>query len=145
MEIKPVRTEADYEAALKRIDLLMDADPDTPEGEQLEVLVTLVEAYEAEHYALGLPDPIEAIEFHMERLGLTRRDLEPLIGSRARVSEVLNRKRPLTLRMIRNLTNRLGIPAKVLVQVYDLDLPGGHLDRSRSGGFTAGPAAAARV
>jgi HTH-type transcriptional regulator/antitoxin HigA len=118
MEIKPIKNEADYQAALKEIELLFDAAPDTPEGDRLEVLTTLVEAYEERRYAIPLPDPIEAILYHMESRGLTRRDLEPYIGSRARVSEVLNRKRPLTMEMIRNLHNGIGIPAEVLIQPY---------------------------
>jgi len=119
-KIQPIKTEADYEAALKEIEGLFDAEPSTPEGDALEIWVTLVEAYEEEHYRIPLPDPISAIEFHMERLGLTRADLEPYIGSRARVSEILNRKRPLTLRMIRALEKGLGIPAAILVQEYAL-------------------------
>ena len=118
MEIKPIKNEADYQAALKEIELLFDAAPDTPEGDRLEVLTTLVEAYEERHYTIPMPDPIEAILYHMESRGLTRRDLEPYIGSRARVSEVLNRKRPLTMEMIRNLHKGLGIPAEVLIQPY---------------------------
>lgn len=120
MNVRPIRTEADYKAALKDIESLFDSGPDTPEGDRLEVLVTLVEAYEEKHHKIPLPDPIEAIKYHMERLGLSRRDLEPCIGSRARVSEILNRKRPLTLKMIRNLEATLGIPAAILVQRYDL-------------------------
>ena len=118
MEIKPVKNEVDYQAALKEIELLFNAAPDTPEGDRLEVLTTLVEAYEERHYAIPMPDPIEAILYHMESRGLTRRDLEPYIGSRARVSEVLNRKRPLTMEMIRNLHKGVGIPAEVLIQPY---------------------------
>jgi HTH-type transcriptional regulator/antitoxin HigA len=118
MDIKPIKNEADYQAALKEIELLFDAAPDTPEGDRLEVLTTLVEAYEERHYAIPMPDPIEAILYHMESRGLTRRDLEPYIGSRARVSEVLNRKRPLTMEMIRNLHKGVGIPAEVLIQPY---------------------------
>ena len=120
MDIRPIKTEEDYEAALAEIDTLFDAELGTPEGDKLEVLVTLVEAYEEEHYKVPLPDPIEAIEFHMERLGLTRKDLKPYIGSRGRISEILNRKRPLSLRMIRNLEKGLGIPAAILVQEYEL-------------------------
>lgn len=122
MDIKPIRTEADYEAVLREIERLFGAKPGTPEGDKLEILVTLVEAYEKQHYAIPLPDPIEAIKYHIERLGLSRRDLEPYIGNRARVSETLNRKRPLTLRMIRKLEAGLGIPATVLAQEYELDV-----------------------
>jgi HTH-type transcriptional regulator / antitoxin HigA len=118
MEIKPIRTEADYEAALKEIERLFDAKPGTVEADSLEVLTTLAEAYEEKHYTIPLPDPIEAVLYHMESRGLSRRDLEPFIGSRARVSEVLNRKRPLTMEMIRNLHDGLGIPAEVLIQPY---------------------------
>jgi len=118
MEIKPIKNEVDYQAALKEIELLFDAAPDTPEGDRLEILTTLVEVYEERHYTIPMPDPIEAILYHMESRGLTRRDLEPYIGSRARVSEVLNRKRPLTMEMIRNLHKGVGIPAEVLIQPY---------------------------
>ena len=118
MEIKPIRTEADYQAALAEIERLFDAAPNTPEGDRLEVLTTLVEAYEENHYAIPLPDPIEAIQYYMESRGLTRRDLEAYIGSRGRVSEILNRKRPLSLEMIRRLYAGIGIPAEVLIQSY---------------------------
>lgn len=119
MEIRPIKTEADYQAALEEIERLFDAAPDTPEGDRLEVLVTLVEAYEEKHYTIPLPDPIEAIQYYMESRGLTRRDLEPYIGSRGRVSEILNRKRPLSIEMIRRLHAGLGIPAEVLIQPYE--------------------------
>jgi HTH-type transcriptional regulator / antitoxin HigA len=118
MRIKPIKTEADYQAALKEIERLFDAPPGTREGDRLEVLTTLVEAYEEKHFRLPLPDPIEAILYYIETRGLTRRDLERYIGSRARVSEVLNRKRPLTMEMIRNLHKGFGIPAEVLIQPY---------------------------
>jgi HTH-type transcriptional regulator / antitoxin HigA len=118
MDIKPIKTETDHQAALKEIEGLFAAAPDTPEGDRLEVLVTLVEAYEEKHYSIPKPDPIEAILYHMESRGLTRRDLQPYIGSRARVSEVLNRKRPLTMEMVRNLHKGLAIPAEVLIQPY---------------------------
>jgi HTH-type transcriptional regulator/antitoxin HigA len=118
MEIKPIKNEVDYQTALNEIELLFDAAPDTPEGDRLEVLTTLVEAFEERHYSIPAPDPIEAILYHMESRGLTRRDLEQYIGSRARVSEVLNRKRPLTMEMIRNLHKGLGIPAAILIQPY---------------------------
>ena len=120
MDIKPIRSEEDYEAALVQIETVFDAPPGTPEGDLLEVLTILVEAYEEQHYPIAPPDPIEAIEFHMQRLGLTRRNLEPYIGSRARVSEILNRRRPLTLAMIRKLHDGLGIPADTLLQPYSL-------------------------
>ena len=117
MEIEPIKTETDYETALKEIERLFDAKPGTPESDRLEILATLVEAYEDEHYAIPAPDPVEAILYYMESRGLTRADLEPYIGSRARVSEILNRKRPLTLAMIQRL-NQLGIPAEALIQPY---------------------------
>jgi HTH-type transcriptional regulator/antitoxin HigA len=118
MRIKPLKTEADYQEALKEIEHLFDAAPGTREGDRLDVLTTLVEAYEEKHFHISLPDPIEAILYYVESRGLTRRDLERYIGSRARVSEVLNRKRPLTMEMIRNLHKGLGIPAEVLIQPY---------------------------
>jgi HTH-type transcriptional regulator/antitoxin HigA len=116
MEIKPIRTEADYEAALKEVERLWGAEPGTPEGDRFEILFTLVEAYEEQHYPILPPDPVEAIKYFMETRGLDRRDLEEYIGSSGRVSEVLSRKRPLTLRMIRKLNAGLGIPAEVLIQ-----------------------------
>ena len=119
MEIRPIRTENDYQAALKEIELLFDAPPDTPEYDRLDLLSTLVEAYEKVHCPIEAPDPIEAILYYMETRGLSRRDLEPCLGSRARVSEVLSRKRSLTLEMIRQLNQALGIPAEVLIQPYD--------------------------
>jgi HTH-type transcriptional regulator/antitoxin HigA len=122
MEIKPIRTEEEYRLALKEIDDLFFAEPDTPEGNRLEILVMLVEKYEAKYHPIPKPDPIDAIEFNMERLGITRRDLEPFIGSRARVSEVLNRKRPLTKRMIWKINEGLGIPLDILAQKYGLNV-----------------------
>jgi HTH-type transcriptional regulator/antitoxin HigA len=119
MDIRPIKTETDYQAALEEIERLFEAAPDTPEGDRLEVLTTLVEVYEERHYAIPLPDPIEAIKYYMESRGLSRRDLEPYIGSRGRVSEVLNRKRPLSIEMIRRLCAGLGIPAEVLIQPYE--------------------------
>ena len=120
MNIKPIKTTADYEAALKEIERLFEAEPGTPQGDRLEVLTTLVEAYEDKHFAIPAPDPIEAIQYFMESRDLTRRDLEPYLGSRARVSEILNRKRPLSLEMIRDLNKGLGIPAEVLIKPYRL-------------------------
>jgi len=118
MDIRPIRTEEDYEIALAEIEQLFDTAPGTPDGDRLEVLVTLVQAYEDQHFTLPEPDPIEALHYYMESRDLMRKDLEPFIGSRARVSEVLNRKRPLTLTMIRNLHTGLGIPADVLITPY---------------------------
>lgn len=120
MDIKPIKTEKDYNAALKEVEKLFGAEPGTQEGDQLEILSTLIEAYEDTHYDLPAPDPIEAINYFMESRGLTRTDIERYIGSRARVSEILNRKRPLTLPMIQRLHTGLGIPADVLVKPYKI-------------------------
>ena len=116
MDIKPIKTEADYQAALKDIESLMMAATDTPEGEKLDVLTTLVEAYEAKHFPMDLPDPVEAIKFEMDRRGLTVKDLEPLIGKSNRVYEILNYKRSLSLKMIWKLHEGLGIPAESLIK-----------------------------
>jgi HTH-type transcriptional regulator/antitoxin HigA len=115
-ELKPIRSEADYDEALREVDRLWGAKLGTPKGDRLDILITLIEAYEDKHYPMDLPDPIEAIKFRMEQQGLTRKDLEPLIGSRTRVAEVLNRKRNLSIAMIRRLHAKLGISAEVLVQ-----------------------------
>jgi HTH-type transcriptional regulator / antitoxin HigA len=115
MYIKPIRNKKDYRKTLKRIETLWNAAPNSPDYDELEVLSTLVDAYEERHYPIGPPDPIEAIRFRMEQLGLTRKDLEPYIGSRGRVSEVLGRKRGMSLTMIRKLHRGLGIPAEVLL------------------------------
>ncbi len=120
MNIKPIKTEADYRAALQEIERLFDAQPDSEDADRLEVLVTLVKVYEDEHYAIPTPDPIEFLNYFMESRGLERSDIEPYIGSRARVSEILNRKRPLTLNMIQRLSAGLNIPASVLIQSYEL-------------------------
>lgn len=119
--VRPIRTESDYEAALAEIEALFDAEVDTPEGDRLEVLTTLVEAYEQKHHPVPPPDPIEALRYHLESRGLTRRDLEPFLGSRARVAEILNRKRSLTIEMIRRLHEGLGVPAEILIRPYPLD------------------------
>jgi len=116
MTPKVLKTEADYEAALARVDELMDARPGTPEGDELELLVTLVELYEQEKLPIDLPSAVDAIRFRMEQAGLLPRDLVPFIGSRNKVSEVLGGKRRLSLRMIRSLHGGLGIPAEVLLQ-----------------------------
>jgi len=121
MDIKPIRTQRDYKAALSEIERLFDAKPGTPDGDRLEVLATLVEAYEQKHYPMLPPDPVEAIVYFMESRGLSRKDLEPYLGSRAKVSEVLNRRRPLSIEMIRRLHDGLGIPAEVLIQPYELE------------------------
>ncbi len=114
--IKPIKTEADYEAALTEIAQLMEAEAGSAEGDQLEVLVTLVEAYEARHWRIDPPDPVDALLVRLEEGRLTRRELEQLLGSRSRVSEILHRKRPLTLTMIRRLHSQLGLPAESLIQ-----------------------------
>ncbi len=116
MEIEPIKSKRDYRRALKEIEGLMRAKRNTPQGDRLDVLVALVEAWETKHYPLDLPDPIEAIKYHMEQTGLGPRDLIPLIGGRNRVYEVLARKRPLTLKMIRRLHEGLGIPAESLIK-----------------------------
>jgi len=116
MNIKPIRSEADYQDALNEVECLMHAKADSPEGEKLDVLVTLIEAYEAKHFPMELPDPIEAIKFEMERQGLTVKDLEPMIGKSNRVYEILNYKRSLTLSMIWKLNQNLGIPAESLIK-----------------------------
>lgn len=117
--LKPIRNEADYRSALARIDVLMEALPDTPEGEELDVLTDLVEHYEAKQLPLGFPSAKAAIEFRMEQAGLTERDLIPLLGSRAKVAEVMSGKRPLTMAMARALHERLGVPADVLIKGFD--------------------------
>ena len=120
-ELKPIRSEADYEAALAEVERLWGAKSGTPDGDRLDVLATLIDAYEAEHYPMDPPDPIEAIKFRMEQQGLTRKDLEPIIGTRTRVAEVLNRKRGLSIDMIRRLHERLGISADVLIRPSRID------------------------
>ncbi len=115
IDIHPIRNDDDHARALEQMEVLWGQPEGSPEAEQLEVLVTLVNAYEAEHHAMEAPGPIEAILFRMEQEGLTRKDLEPMLGGRSRVSEILNRKRPLTLRMIRKLRKGLGLSADVLV------------------------------
>ncbi len=116
MDITPIKTKRDHRRALKEIEGLMAAKRGTPEGDHLDILVTLVEAWEAKHYPLDLPDPVEAIKYHMEQQGLEPKDLVPYIGSRNRVYEVLNRKRPLTLKMVWRLHTGLGIPAESLIK-----------------------------
>ncbi|NCN88712.1 MAG: transcriptional regulator [Gallionella sp.] len=116
MDIKPIKTKADYKAMLAEIEGLMMARANTPEGERLDVLVTLVEAYERKHFTMEAPDPVEAIKSRMENLGLKPKDLQPMIGGLNRVYEVLNYRRPLTLSMIRRLHDGLGIPAESLIK-----------------------------
>jgi HTH-type transcriptional regulator / antitoxin HigA len=118
MQVRPIKTRADHRAALREIARLMDARPGTPAGDRLDVLVTLVDSYESRHEPIEPPDPVDAVLYHMESRGLTRRDLEPYLGSRARVAEILNRRRPLTIEMIRKLHAGLGISATVLIRPY---------------------------
>jgi HTH-type transcriptional regulator/antitoxin HigA len=118
MDIKPIKTKKDHAQALKRIEALMTAKANTPEGDELDILVTLVEAFEAKLYTIEAPDPIVAIQHRMEALGMVRKDLEPLLGSKSRVSEVLNRKRKLTMEMVRNLHEGMQLPAEALIQDY---------------------------
>ena len=115
-DVKPIRNEADYDAAMEAVAALWGAPTGTPEGDRLDVLATLIDAYEAKHHAVDAPDPIEAIIFRMEQQGLTRKDLEDIIGTRTRIAEVLNRKRSLSIAMIRRLHDRLGISAEVLIR-----------------------------
>jgi HTH-type transcriptional regulator/antitoxin HigA len=116
VDVKPIRSEADHAAAMAEVEALWGAPAGSPEGDRLDVLATLIDAWEAEHHAMDLPDPVEAIKFRMEQQGLTRRDLEGIIGSRTRIAEVLNRKRSLSISMIRRLHETLGIPAEVLIR-----------------------------
>jgi HTH-type transcriptional regulator/antitoxin HigA len=118
MDIHPIHTDADYKAALREVSAYFDSEPEpgTPDGDRFEVLLTLVEAYEAKHFPVDLPDPVEAIKFRMEQAGLTPKDLVPVIGRLNRVYEILNRKRPLTLNMIWRLHDKFGIPAESLIQ-----------------------------
>jgi HTH-type transcriptional regulator/antitoxin HigA len=115
-ELKPIRSKADYNAALAEVERLWGAKTGTPDGDRLDILATLIDAYETLNDPMDPPDPIEAIEFRMEQMGLTRKDLEPLIGTRARVAEVMNRKRGLSIDMIRRLHDQLGISADVLIR-----------------------------
>lgn len=124
MEIRPIRTEEDYKVTLRQVSEYFDHEPipGSPEGDRFEVLLTLVEAYEAKHYPIDLPDPVEAIKFRMDQAGLTPKDLVPAIGRLNRVYEILNRKRPLTLNMIWKLHQELGIPAESLIKPAKLPL-----------------------
>jgi HTH-type transcriptional regulator/antitoxin HigA len=123
VELHPIRTDADYRAALDEIDKLWDSQPGSPEDDRLEILTTLVEVYEAKHYPILPPDPIEALHYYMESRGLTRRELQEYIGSRGRLSEILNRRRMLSIDMIRQLHVKLGISANVLIQPYSIQYP----------------------
>ena len=120
MELKPIKTKTEYKAALREVEALFDAPEGTPQADKLEVLAMLVEKYEAEHYPIPAPDPIDFLNYAMEARGLTRKDLEQYIGSRGRVAEVLKRARPLTLAMIRRLSEGLNLPADVLIADYEL-------------------------
>jgi HTH-type transcriptional regulator/antitoxin HigA len=115
-DLKPIRTEADYATALAEVERLWGAPANSPEGDRLDILATLIDAYESEHFPMDPPDPIDAIRFRMEQQGLSRKDLEGLIGTRTRVAEVLNRRRGLSINMIRRLHERLGISAEVLIR-----------------------------
>lgn len=115
MDIRPIKTEQDYTIAIQRVETLWGAKKDTPEGDELDLLVTLVESYEIKHYPIAPPDPVDAIKFRMEQMGMTKTDMVPYLGSQSRVSEILNRKRSLTLSMIKSLYKGLKIPAEVLL------------------------------
>lgn len=115
-DVKPIRTKTDYKKALAEVERLWGARSGTPAGDRLDVFATLIEVYESENYPMDQPDPVEAIKFRMEQQGLSRKDLEPIIGTRTRVAEVLNRKRSLSIGMIRRLHDRLGISAEVLIR-----------------------------
>jgi HTH-type transcriptional regulator/antitoxin HigA len=118
MEIKPIKTEKDYKQALKRLETIFEAKIGSAEGDELEVLGILIDQYENEHFPIGLPDPIEAIKFRMEQMGYNQNDLANIVGLKSRASEILNRKRKLSLEMIRQLHERLNIPTDVLIQTY---------------------------
>lgn len=118
MTIRPIKTEKDYERALQRLEFIFDAKPSTVEGDELEILGILIDEYEQSHFPIDLPDPIEAVKFRMEQMGYTQSDLAEVIGLKSRASEVLNKKRKLSLNMIRNLHNKMNIPTEVLIQPY---------------------------
>ena len=118
MTIKPIKTKKDYQAAMNRLETIFDAQPGTPEGDELEVLGILIDKFEQEHYPIAYPDPIEAIKFRMEQMGYNQSDLAKVVGLKSRASEILNKKRKLTLDMIRQLHQALGIPTNVLIQSY---------------------------
>lgn len=121
MEIKPIKNETDYQQALDRLELIFDATKGTKKGDELEILTILIDKYENENFPIGMPDPIEAIKFRMEQMGMKQKDLAELIGFKSRVSEILNKKRKLTLEMIRIISDSLHIPTDVLVQEYIVD------------------------
>lgn len=118
MNIHPIKTEEDYQKALDRLEIIFNAEPETPEGDELEVLSILIENYEDESFPIEMPDPIEAIKFRMEQLGMKQNDLVKYVGFRSRVSEIFSKKRKLSLNMIRNLSESLKIPTEVLIQKY---------------------------
>lgn len=118
MNIKPIKTEQDYDLVLERLELIFDAKPNTEEGDELEILSILIEKYEKENFPIEFPDPIEAIQFRMEQLGYSQNDLADIIGLKSRTSEILNKKRKLSLNMIRKLTEKLHIPTEILIQPY---------------------------
>lgn len=118
MKISPIRNEKDYQKALERLELIFDAKLGTPDGDELEILSILIDRYENEHFPIEMPDPIEAIKFRMEQMGMKQKDLAAIVGFKSRVSEILNGKRKLTLNMIRQLNKTLRIPTEVLVQDY---------------------------
>ena len=118
MEIKPIKTEKDYNSAIERLEVIFDAKPGTIEGDELEDLGILIEKYEQEHFPIDMPDPVEAIKFRMEQMGYSQNDLAEIIGLKSRASEILNKKRKLSLAMIRSIHDKLNIPTEVLVQAY---------------------------
>lgn len=120
-DIRPIRNEEDYQEALERLEVIFDSDPDTPDGQEAEILCLLIERYEEEHFPIGAPDPIEAIKIRMEEMGLKQKDLIGIIGGKSRVSETLNKRKWLTLEMVRNLERFLNIPASTLVGEYELN------------------------
>ena len=118
MKIKPIRNKSDYKKALQRLEVIFDAKRGTDEGDELEILSILIDNYESENFPIAMPDPISAIEFRMEQMGLKQKDLVEMIGFKSRVSEIMNKKRKLTLEMIRKLNTNLKIPTEVLIQDY---------------------------
>lgn len=118
MDLKPIKTAEDYQKALERLEIIFDAQPKSKEGDELEILGILIERYENEHFTISMPDPIEAIKFRMEQLNYNQNDLAEVIGLKSRASEILNKKRKLSLDMIRKLTEKLHIPSEVLIQAY---------------------------
>ena len=118
MKVRPIKTEKDYEQALQRLEAVFDARLNSVDGDELEILTILIDQYEQSHFPIDLPDPIEAIKFRMEQMGYTQNDLADVIGLKSRASEVLNRKRKLSLNMIRNLHDKMNIPTEVLIQPY---------------------------